>query len=139
MPSGLNNIGATYQREMVIMLHDMIHYNIGVYIDDSLTKSITKYDHISDLRKIFQIMREYKLKLKPQKCAFVVSSSKLISFIVSRRGIEVDLMKVSTIVDFSPPNNLKDLRSLQGKFQAIKRFIAHLIDMTSIFLFVEER
>jgi len=30
-------------------------------------------------------MREYKLKLKPQKCAFRVSFDKLLEFIVSRR------------------------------------------------------
>lgn len=47
------------------MFHDIIHDSIEVYIDYILTKYITKDDHISDLRKIFQRMREYKLKLKP--------------------------------------------------------------------------
>jgi len=67
-------------------------------------------------------MREYKLKLKPHKCAFVVSSGKCFGFIISKRGIEVDPKKVLVIVDF-PPKNLKELRSIQGKVQALRRFI----------------
>lgn len=78
-------------------------------------------------------MREYKLKMKPQKCAFAVSSCKLLGFIISRRGIEVDPKKVSKIVDLPPPNNLKKLISLQGKLQAVKRFITQLLDITFLF------
>jgi len=65
MPFGLRNASATYQISMVNMFHDMIHDSVEVYVDDILAKSITKNDHISDLRKCFQRMREYKLKLKP--------------------------------------------------------------------------
>lgn len=133
MPFGLKNVGATYQIAMVRMFHDMIHDNVKVYVDDILPKFIAKYDHILYLRKIFQTMREYKLKLKPQKCAFIVSSAKLLSFIISRRGIKIDPKKVSAIVDLFPPNNLKDLRSFQEKAQAMRRVIAQLVYMTSSF------
>lgn len=78
-------------------------------------------------------MRQYKLRLKPQKCAFGVSLGKLIGFIVSRRGIEVDPKKVSSIVDLPPLKNLKDWRSLQGKVQVVRRFIAQLANITSLF------
>ena len=100
MPFGLKDAGATYQRAMVSMFHDMIHESVDMYVDDILPKYITKYDHISYLRNIFQRMIDYKLKLKPQKCAFGVSSSKLLSFIVSRTSIEVDPKKVSAIANF---------------------------------------
>lgn len=75
-------------------------------------------------------MREYKLKLKPQKCAFTVSSSRLLGFIVSRRCIEVNHKKVSKIIDFCPPKNLKQLRILRGKGQAVRRFIYQLANIT---------
>lgn len=39
MPLGLKNIGATYQREMVIVFHDMIHKEIEVYVNDMIVKS----------------------------------------------------------------------------------------------------
>ena len=39
MPFGLKNAGATYQRAMVILFHDMMHKEIRVYKDDMITKS----------------------------------------------------------------------------------------------------
>lgn len=79
---------------MVRMVHDMIHDSIKVYVGNSLAKFISKDGHILDLRKKFQQMREYKLKLKPQKCAFGFSLSKLLGCIMSWRGIEVDPKKL---------------------------------------------
>ena len=34
MPFGLKNAGATYQRAMVTLFHDMIYKEIEVYVDD---------------------------------------------------------------------------------------------------------
>lgn len=73
------------------------------------------------------------MKLKPRKCAFGVSSRKLLGFIVSRRGIEVDPNKFMVIIDLPPPRNLKDLRSIFDKVQPIITFITHLADMTTPF------
>uniref|UniRef100_A0A2N9I2R0 Reverse transcriptase domain-containing protein n=1 Tax=Fagus sylvatica TaxID=28930 RepID=A0A2N9I2R0_FAGSY len=39
MPFGLKNAGATYQRAMVTLFHDMIHHEIEVYVDDMIAKS----------------------------------------------------------------------------------------------------
>ena len=42
MPFGLKNAGATYQRAMVALFHDMIHHKIEVYIDDMIARSQTE-------------------------------------------------------------------------------------------------
>ena len=36
---GLKNTGATYQRAMVTLFHDMMHKKIEVYVDDLIVKS----------------------------------------------------------------------------------------------------
>ena len=59
---------------------------------------------------------------------FGVSSGKLLGHIISRRGIDVDPKKIKAIIKISPPINIKQLRSLQGKIQAIRRFIYQLTD-----------
>uniref|UniRef100_A0A2N9G920 RNA-directed DNA polymerase n=1 Tax=Fagus sylvatica TaxID=28930 RepID=A0A2N9G920_FAGSY len=94
MPFGLKNAGATYQRAMVTLFHDMIHHEIEVYVDDMIAKSRTAQDHLTDLRKLFQRLKKYQLRLNPNKCAFGVTSGKLLGFIVSGRGIEIDPCKV---------------------------------------------
>uniref|UniRef100_A0A2N9ISZ3 Uncharacterized protein n=1 Tax=Fagus sylvatica TaxID=28930 RepID=A0A2N9ISZ3_FAGSY len=76
MPFGLKNAGATYQRAMVTLFHDMIHHEIEVYVDDMIAKSRTAQDHLTDLRKLFQRLKKYQLRLNPNKCAFGVTSGK---------------------------------------------------------------
>ena len=38
MPFGMKNVGATYQRAMIALFHDMIHYEIEVYVDDMIAR-----------------------------------------------------------------------------------------------------
>ena len=54
-------------------------------------------------------------EMNPKKCVFGVSSGKLLGFIVSKRGIEIDPNKAKTISELPPPTNLKELRGLIGR------------------------
>ena len=94
MPFGLKNAGATYQRAMVALFHDMIHCEIEVYVDDMIARSQTEEEHLVHLHKLFERLRKYKLRLNPNKCTFGVCSGKLLGFIVSNKGIEVDPSKI---------------------------------------------
>uniref|UniRef100_A0A2N9FEE8 Uncharacterized protein n=1 Tax=Fagus sylvatica TaxID=28930 RepID=A0A2N9FEE8_FAGSY len=115
MPFGLKNAGATYQRAMVTLFHDMIHHEIEVYVDDMIAKSRTAQDHLTDLRKLFQRLKKYQLRLNPNKCAFGVTSGKLLGFIVSGRGIEIDPAKVQAIRSMPAPKTEKEIRSFLGR------------------------
>ncbi|XP_070036647.1 uncharacterized protein [Nicotiana tomentosiformis] len=106
--------GATYMRSMTTIFYDMIHKEIEVYVDDVIIKSKRSSDHIADLKKFFNRLRKYNLKLNPAKCAFGVPAGKLLGFIVSRRGIELDPSKIKVIQDLPPPKNKKD-KVVKGK------------------------
>ena len=99
IPFGLKNVGATYQLAMVTLFHDMMHKEIEVYVDDMIAKSCIARDHLVDLRKLFKCLIKYILRLNPNKCVFGASSRKLLGFIVSQRGIEVDPAKVQDVRD----------------------------------------
>ncbi|XP_070046657.1 uncharacterized protein [Nicotiana tomentosiformis] len=70
---------------------------IEVYVDDVIIKSKKILDHIADLRKFFNRLRKYYLKLNPAKCAFEVPSGKLLGFIISRHDIELDPSKIKLV------------------------------------------
>ena len=53
MPFGLKNAGATYQRAATTLLHDMIHKEVEVYVDDMIVKFKSKNGHFVALRKFF--------------------------------------------------------------------------------------
>ena len=88
---------------MVTLFHDMMHKEIEVYVDDMIAKSHTPRDHLVDSIKLFKCLIKYRLRLNPNKCVFEASSGKLLGFIVSQRGIEVDPTKVQAIRDMSTP------------------------------------
>ena len=90
MPFGLKNARSTYQRMMTKMLEPQLGKNIEVYIDDMVVKSKVVFEHVGDLRSIFEILREHKLRLNASKCSFGVGSGKFLGYMVTHRGIEVN-------------------------------------------------
>ena len=46
MPFGLKNAGAIYQRPATTLLHDLIHKEVEVYVDDMIVKSKDREGHI---------------------------------------------------------------------------------------------
>ncbi|KAA3467684.1 gag/pol polyprotein [Gossypium australe] len=128
MPFGLKNAGATYQRAMVTLFHDMMHKEIEVYMDDMIAKSKTEEEHVQVLRKLFLRLRKFQLKLNLAKCTFGARSGKLLGFVVSEKGIEVDPDKVKAIQELSPPRTQKEVRGFLGRLNYIARFIAQLTE-----------
>ncbi|PKI61325.1 hypothetical protein CRG98_018280 [Punica granatum] len=128
MPFGLKNTGATYQRAMVTLFHDMMHKEVEVYIDDMIAKSKEGEDQLVNLKRLFDRLREYKLRLNPAKCTFGARSGKLLGFVVSERSIEVDPDKVKAIKELPPPSMVREVRGFLGRLNYIARFIANLMD-----------
>ncbi|PHU02082.1 hypothetical protein BC332_27333 [Capsicum chinense] len=104
MPFGLKNTGATYMRAITTMFHDMMHKEI----------------------EVFGRLCRYNLKLNPAKYVFGVPSGKLLGFVVSHRGIELDPSKIKAIQDFPPPRNRTEVISFLGRLNYISRFIGQL-------------
>ena len=87
MSFGLKNEGATYQRAMNAIFHDMIGHHMEVYIDDIMVKSKIVIEHAEHLRKSFKRMRHHQLKLNPLKCAFGVRARNFLGFLVHQKWI----------------------------------------------------
>uniref|UniRef100_A0A2N9F8J5 Uncharacterized protein n=1 Tax=Fagus sylvatica TaxID=28930 RepID=A0A2N9F8J5_FAGSY len=109
MPFGLKNAGATYQRTMTAMFHDMMHKEIEDYVDDIVVKSKKREDHLRILRKVFDRCRLYKLKMNPLKS------------------------KASAIATMKAPTSHKELKSFLGRLSYIRRFIPGLAAVTAVF------
>ena len=97
----LKNTRATYQRLMNKMFAHQIRRNIQVYLDNMLVKSIREDDHLDDLKETFDTIRSYNMKLNPSKCSFGVTAGKFLGFMVSQRGIEVNLDKIQAIMELT--------------------------------------
>ena len=67
MPFRLKNAGATYQRVVTTLFHDMMHRDVEVYVDDMIAKSQYRSDHLSSLKRFFDRIRQFRLRLNPKK------------------------------------------------------------------------
>jgi len=108
------------------LFHEMMHKEIKVYVDDMIAKSKYEEEHIINLRKLFERLRKFKLKLNPVKCTFGVKFGKLLGLIVSEKGIEVDLDKVRAILEMPFPHIEKEVSGFLGRLNYIDRFISQL-------------
>ena len=66
------------------------------------------------------------MRLNPAKCSFGVKTGKLLGFIISNRGIEIDPDKAKAIQEMSAPKTEKEVRSFLGRLNYIARFISQL-------------
>jgi hypothetical protein len=81
---------------------------------------------IDDLKETFSNLGTNHIKLNLKKCMFGVPAGKLLSFIVSKRDIEVNPEKISAIMDMELVKNLKGAQRLTGCLAVLSRFISHL-------------
>src|SRR4051812_11991289 len=126
MPFGLKNARATYQRTMQKCLKDQIGRNVHAYIDDITVMTRKGSDLISDLQETFDNLRKYKMMLNPLKCVFGVPAGKLLGFIISHRGIEMNPETIKEILNIKRPTCFKDVQRLTGCVAAVSRFISRL-------------
>ena len=118
---------------MNFTFHD-IKAIVEPYHDDLPAHSRKRIDHPDHLRLIFEQCRYYKIGLNPHKCVFCVESGRLIGFIVSSRGIQVDPLKVEAIVNLPPPRSIRQLQSVQGKSNFLQCFIVNYANITKGFM-----
>ena len=89
-----------------------------------LVKSIRE----DDLKKTFDTLRSYNMKLNPNKCMFKVMAGKFLGITVSQKGVEVNPDKIYAIMELTPPKTTKEVQSLNDKVAALNRFISRAMD-----------
>ncbi|KAA3480212.1 RNA-directed DNA polymerase (Reverse transcriptase), Ribonuclease H [Gossypium australe] len=115
---------------MVTLFHDMMHWEIEVYVNDMIVKSRTIKEHLQVLRKLFLRLRKFQLKLNPTKCTFGARLGKLLGFVVSEKGIEIDPDKVKAIQELPPSRTQKEVRGVwdeecQKTFDKVKHHLSN--------------
>ena len=128
IPFGLKNAGATYQCLMNKMFTKYLGRTIKVYIDDMVIKSKEADQHLRDIDECFQVLRYYKMKLNPTKCAFGVSSRQFLGHIVTKRGIEANPTQLQSIFGLDTLKSVREVQRLTRKIATLSRFISRMLD-----------
>lgn len=108
-------------------MDDILREHIGircyVYIDDIVIFGENEEKHFENLEKVFTTFESANLKVQLDKSEFLKEEIEFLGFMVSTNGIKPNLKKIQSILEFPPPQTLKDLRSALGMFGYYRRFV----------------
>ncbi len=127
---GFTNAPAVFQRTMDKIFGDLDF--VIVYIDDIIICSKTEKEHIGHLKKIFERLKKYNLKLRLEKCEFFQKQLKYLGILVDEIGIRPDPKYIGKVLKFKKPNDgPKAVERFIGMVSWLRRFIPNLSKLTS--------
>ena len=127
MPLGLGNADGTYQRMMKKIFKKEIGGMLEVYMDDMVVKSTEESQHRHHLEEVFTRLRQYNMRLNPEKCTFRVKAGKFLEFYLSERGIEANPKKCRAVLEMEPPSSKERIMKLNGMLTTLNRFISRSV------------
>ena len=123
MPQGVTNAPSTFQRLMERCMGDMHLKDAVVFLDDVIVFSRTLEEHEERLMRVLTRLKEFGLKLSPEKCVFFQTSVRYLGHIVSRSGVQTDPEKISALKTWPVPQTLRELKSFLGFAGYYRRFV----------------
>ena len=101
----------------------VIKHIMELYLDDLPAHSQQWEDHPGHLRDIFLRCHHYNIHLNPHKCVFCVDIGHLLSFLVSKDGIQIDPLKIAAILALPTLSNITEIKILQGNANPLRPFV----------------
>ena len=125
---GINNAFSKYFKDHLIKGHLP---NVKCISDDIIIYNTNYAEHIITLEKLFAKIKELGLRLNKRKCVFAKSSIAFFGVIISADGVKPDPIKIESIQNATPPQNVNELRSFLGLSTYLSRFIDNFSSKTA--------
>nr|CAD2194910.1 unnamed protein product [Meloidogyne enterolobii] len=122
VPFGLCGAPTTFMRAMN-ELKKYISASFLIYIDDVILSSENEIEHLNDIEQFLNVISNFGMRLKLEKCEFGLAEIKYLGFFISENGIRPDPKDLECINKIKPPNNLHELRAFLGAVNYFRKFI----------------
>ena len=129
MPFGMKNAPATFQRMVNKLVRDIDRCE--GYIDDVVIFSDNWSDHIRQIERFFQIMREAKLTINLMKSEFGKATVKYLGHIVGQGQVRPLDAKIQTIVKYPIPTSRKELARFLGMAGYYRNFCLNFSEIAA--------
>jgi len=123
MPFGLKNAPAVFQHFINDVLDDILGKYAYSYIDDIIIFSPDIESHFQHLSDVLSRLRGAGLYAKLEKCEFCVPFLDFLGHRISAEGIFMDPKKISSILEWPVPTNVKEVQAFLGLANYYRRFI----------------
>ena len=75
------------------------------------------------LRKVFERLRNARLRLKAKKCHFFKKELAFLGHIIGEKGVQPDPEKIEAVKKYPEPINPKELRQFLGLASYYRKFV----------------
>lgn len=130
MPMGLKNSPSTFQRVMDNVLRGLQNSICLVYLDDIVVFSSSLQEHLENLERVFQRLRESNFKIQMDKSEFLKLETAYLGHIITRDGIKPNPDKISAIEKYPIPNTPKEIKQFLGLLGYYRKFIPDFARLT---------
>jgi hypothetical protein len=96
---------------------------VTYFIDDILIYSNNELKYQAYVKLVLDRLRAAGLQAAIEKCEFHVTETKYLGFIVSTKGIKVDIVKIKIIIRWEQPTTIKGIQAFLGFCNFYRRFI----------------
>jgi hypothetical protein len=123
VPFGLTNAPATFMCLMNNVLNKFLDKFVLVFIDDILIYSKNGEENEEHIRLVLQVLREHQLYAKFSKCEFFQKQIHYLGHVLSEEGVAIEPDKIKSIMEWTTPKDILDIRSFMGLEGYYRRFI----------------
>ena len=124
MSFGLTNAPAKFQRIMQSIIGDIDH--VTVYLDDILIATPDVDTNIEAIEKVFARLKANKIKVRIDKCEFLMRQVEFLGDTISDKGIGADKNYIRKFMQMNRPQNVKQLERVLGVVQWLSRHTRNL-------------
>ena len=124
MPFGLSCAPAIFQRIIEQTVGDIP--GVACYLDDIIVTGKTEADHLTNLQRTLERLKESGFRLRKSKCSFFQSSVVYLGHVIDKDGIRPLTNKVEAILKMPLPKDPKQLRSFLGMVNYYDKFLPGL-------------
>ena len=122
---------ATFVRVMEDLFHDELGKFIWIYIDDIFSFSDNFEKHIEHVEHACRKLKEHKFYANPKKSVFFAAKLDILGDMIDNKGIHPAPEKIRSIMDWTRPNNQKELQKFNGMVNYISQFMPHAATITA--------
>ena len=123
LPFGLINSPSVFERLMERVFAGLTFLILLIYLDDIIVFSKTFEEHLINLRKVFERLKEANLKLNSKKCKLLCRKVSFLGHEVSNLGIGTDPKKLLAVNDWPQPKTATEVRQFVGLASYYRKFI----------------